>query len=96
MKAIKVILLLATISVFTSIPTNAEAKRDCSEAKGFHAKLMCNLFGKNDVEVSNKTEIAESSQKEEKSGGGLFGKGRCKSFVECFPKVDDFWESLKK
>ena len=92
MKTIKKILLFATISIVMSIPTNAEAKRDCSQAKGFHAKLMCNVFGKNAVEVSevsNKTEIAESSQKEEKSGGGLFGKDRCKSFVEC-------WENLKK
>ena len=45
MKTIKVILLLTTISLFTSIPYGAVEARDCSNPKGFHAKMMCKLSG---------------------------------------------------
>ena len=37
-------MLLATISLFTSVPYAAEA-RDCSDPRGFHAKMMCALSG---------------------------------------------------
>ena len=45
MKSIQIILLLATISLFTSIPYGAAEARDCSNPKGFHAKMMCKLLG---------------------------------------------------
>ena len=45
MKLSKLILLLTAISFFSSIPYAAKA-RDCSNAKGFHAKLMCQLGSK--------------------------------------------------
>ena len=44
MKTIKIIILLATISLFTSVPYDAAEARDCSDPKGFHAKMMCNLL----------------------------------------------------
>ena len=47
MKTIKIIILLATISLFTSVPYDAVEARDCSDPKGFHAKMMCNFGGKN-------------------------------------------------
>ena len=45
MKTIKIILLLTTISLFTSIPYGAVEARDCSNPNGFHEKMMCKLSG---------------------------------------------------
>ena len=45
MKTIKIILLLTTISLFAPISYNAAEARDCSNPKGFHAKMMCKLAG---------------------------------------------------
>ena len=45
MKTIKIILLLTTISLFTSVPYGVAEARDCSNPKGFHAKMMCKLSG---------------------------------------------------
>ena len=42
MKTIKIIILLATISLFTSVPYHAAEARDCSDPKKFHEKMMCN------------------------------------------------------
>ena len=44
MKTIKIIILLATISLFTSVPYDAAEARDCSDPKGFHATMMCKLL----------------------------------------------------
>ena len=41
----KIIILLATISLFTSVPYDAVEARDCSNPKGFHEKLMCKMSG---------------------------------------------------
>ena len=45
MKTIKIILLLTIISLFTSIPYGVAKAADCSDPKGFHAKMMCKLSG---------------------------------------------------
>ena len=45
MKTIKIIILLATISLFTSVPYDAAEARDCSDPKGFHAKMICTITG---------------------------------------------------
>ena len=37
MKTIKITMLLAAISLFTSVPYDAVEARDCSDPKGFHA-----------------------------------------------------------
>ena len=56
MKTVRIILLLAIISLFTSIPYNATEARDCSNPKGFHQKLMCKVTGDSDESVtSNET-----------------------------------------
>ena len=66
MKTIKIIILLATISLFTSVPYDAAKARDCSNAKGFHAKMMCNINGDS---VSSVT-----SYKPKKEGNGFWQK----------------------
>tara|TARA_B100001013_G_scaffold100890_1_gene57084 strand:- start:316 stop:546 length:231 start_codon:yes stop_codon:yes gene_type:complete len=45
MKIIRIITLLITIPLLTSITYNSAIARDCSDPKGFHAKMMCKLGG---------------------------------------------------
>ena len=66
MKTIKIIILLATISLFTSVPYDTAKARDCSNAKGFHAKMMCKITGDS---VSSGT-----SDKPKKKSNGFWQK----------------------
>ena len=66
MKTIKIIILLATISLFTSVPYDAAEARDCSDPKGFHAKMMCKITGDS---VSSDT-----SDKPKKKSNGFWQK----------------------
>ena len=66
MKTIKITILLATISLFTSVPYDAVEARDCSDPKGFHAKMMCMVSGDS---VSSGT-----SDKPKKKGNGFWQK----------------------
>jgi len=66
MKTIKIIILLATISLFTSVPYDAAEARDCSDPKGFHAKMMCTISGDS---VSS-----DSSDKPKKKSNGFWQK----------------------
>ena len=45
-------MLLGTISLFTSIPYGVAEARDCSNPKGFHAKMMCKLSGSSGSSVT--------------------------------------------
>ena len=62
MKTIKIILLLTIISLFTSIPYGVAEARDCSNPKGFHAKMVCKLTGNSSVTAAE--------PKEAKGGNG--------------------------
>ena len=41
MKILRIITLLITIPLLSSITYSSATDRDCSDPKGFHAKLMC-------------------------------------------------------
>ena len=56
-------MLLATISLFTSVPYDAVEARDCSNPKGFHEKLMC-----------KKLFEADNSDNPKKKGNGFWQK----------------------
>ena len=43
MKIIRIITLLITIPLLSSISYNSANARDCSDPKGFHAKMMCKV-----------------------------------------------------
>ena len=63
----KIIILLATISLFTSVPYDAaKAARDCSDPKGFHAKMMCKITGN--------TVSSDTSDKPKKEGNSFWQK----------------------
>ena len=67
MKTIKIIILLATISLFTSVPYDAAEARDCSDPKGFHAKMMCQLLPGDSVS-------SDTSDKPKKKSNGFWQK----------------------
>ena len=69
MKTIKIIILLATISLFTSVPYDAVEARDCSDPKGFHAKMMCTLSGSSSTS-GEKKENPDSLWNKIKNFGG--------------------------
>ena len=62
MKSIKIIILFATISLFTSVPYNVAESRDCSNPKGFHEKLMCKVSGSTSSEPSTKTKKKKNGE----------------------------------
>ena len=66
MKLIKIIILLVTIPLLSSITFSAVDARDCSNPKGFHAKMMCMVTG----ESSSNT----SGNSEKKKGDGFWQK----------------------
>ena len=65
-KTIKITILLATISLFTSVPYDAVEARDCSDPKGFHAKMMCM--------VSGNSVSSDASDKPKKKGNSFWQK----------------------
>ena len=66
MKTIKIIILLATISLFTSVPYDTAEARDCSNAKGFHANMICKITGN--------TVSSDSSDKPKNEGDSFWQK----------------------
>ena len=45
MKIIRIITLLITIPLLSSITYTSAIARDCSDPKGFHEKMMCKITG---------------------------------------------------
>ena len=67
MKIIRIITLLITIPLLSSITYSSAMARDCSNPKGFHEKMMCKVSGLTSSESSTKT-------KKKKSGGSIWQK----------------------
>ena len=68
MKIIRIITLLVAIPLLSSITYTSAMARDCSDPKGFHAKMVCKFSGS--------TSSSESSEKtkKDKSGESLWQK----------------------
>ena len=80
MKTLKINLLLAIISFFSSLASKATA-RDWSNPKGFHEKLMCKKFKlnmptfKKKSQDSESTSTSENTEENKKKGiGGIWNK----------------------
>ena len=54
MKILRIITLLITIPLLSSITYSSATARDCSDPKGFHAKLMCLGSGSSGSEEKKK------------------------------------------
>ncbi len=61
MKTIRIIILLAVISLFTASPYISAEARDCSNPKGFHEKLMCKKFKLNMPTLKKKSQDSEGA-----------------------------------
>ena len=66
MKIIRIITLLITIPLLSSITYSSAMARDCSDPKGFHAKMMCKITGN--------TVSSDSSDKPKKEGDSFWQK----------------------
>ena len=71
MKILRIITLLITIPLLSSITYSSATARDCSDPKGFHAKMMCK-FGSYGSESSSSTE--KTKKNKSKSGESLWKK----------------------
>ena len=67
MKIIRIITLLITIPLLSSITYSSAMARDCSNPKNFHEKMMCKLSGDS---VSTST----SEKSNEKKGNSIWQK----------------------
>ena len=81
MKTIRIIILLAVISLFTTSPYIAAEARDCSNPEGFHEKLMCKKWNlkmptlKKKSENSEDASTSENTEENKKKGiGGIWNK----------------------
>ena len=54
MKIIRIITLLVAIPLLSSITYTSAMARDCSDPKGFHAKMMCTLSGSSSTSEEKK------------------------------------------
>ena len=63
MKIIKIITLLVTIPLLSSITFNAADARDCSNPEGFHAKLMCSFGFEGSSDSSDKDSLKKGIEK---------------------------------
>lgn len=68
MKIIRIITLLITIPLLSSITYSSAMARDCSDPKGFHAKMMCK-FSSTSLSSGSSTKT-----KKEKSGNSFWQK----------------------
>ena len=69
MKIIRIITLLITIPLLSSIAYNSAIARDCSDPKGFHEKMMCK-FGGASASSGEKKENPDSLWNKIKNFGG--------------------------
>ena len=68
MKIVRIITLLITIPLLSSITYTSAMARDCSDPKGFHAKMMCKISG------ATSSSGSSGKTKKNKSGESLWQK----------------------
>ena len=74
MKIIKIITLLITIPLLSSITYTSAIARDCSDPKGFHAKMMCKLSGSSSTSKEKKSNPDSLWNKIKNFGGKNIGE----------------------
>ena len=74
MKIIRIITLLITIPLLTSITYTSAIARDCSDPKGFHEKMMCTLSGKSSTSKEKKSNPNSFWNKIKNFGGKNVGE----------------------
>ena len=74
MKIIRIITLLITIPLLSSITYTSAIARDCSDPKGFHAKMMCKLGGSASTSKEKKSNPDSLWNKIKNFGGKKVGE----------------------
>jgi hypothetical protein len=74
MKIIRIITLLITIPLLSSITYTSAIARDCSDPKGFHAKMMCKLSGSSSTSKEKKSNPDSLWNKIKNFGGKNVGE----------------------
>ena len=74
MKIIRIITLLITIPLLSSITYTSAIARDCSDPKGFHAKMMCKLSGSSSTSKEKKSNPDSLWNKIKNLGGKNVGE----------------------
>ena len=74
MKIIRIITLLVAIPLLSSISYTSAMARDCSDPKGFHAKMMCTLSGKSSTSKEKKSNPNSFWNKIKNFGGKNVGE----------------------
>ena len=74
MKIIRLITLLFAIPLLTSITYSSAIARDCSDPKGFHAKMMCKLSGSSSTSKEKKSNPDSLWNKIKNFGGKNVGE----------------------
>ena len=74
MKIIRIITLLITIPLLSSITYTSAIARDCSDPKGFHAKMMCKLSGSSSTSKEKKSNPDSLWNKIKNFGGKNIGE----------------------
>jgi len=71
----KKILFILSVIMFTSISYNvANATRDCSDPKGFHAKAVCKFQNRSFMGQSSSKDSTNTIEKKQGLIGGFFKK----------------------
>ena len=74
MKIIRIITLLITIPLLSSLTYSSAIARDCSDPKGFHAKMMCKLSGSSSTSKEKKSNPDSLWNKIKNFGGKNVGE----------------------
>ena len=74
MKIIRIITLLITIPLLSSITYTSAIARDCSDPKGFHEKMMCKLSGSSSTSKEKKSNPDSLWNKIKNFGGKNVGE----------------------
>ena len=74
MKIIRIITLLITIPLLSSVTYSSAIARDCSDPKGFHAKMMCKLSGSSSTSKEKKSNPDSLWNKIKNFGGKNVGE----------------------
>ena len=74
MKIIRIITLLISIPLLSSITYTSAIARDCSDPKGFHAKMMCKLSGSSSTSKEKKSNPDSLWNKIKNFGGKNVGE----------------------
>jgi len=74
MKILRILTLIITIPLLSSVTFASANARDCSNPKGFHEKMMCKVQS---IKTSKSSESTDEIKSERTCSDSLWGKIKC-------------------